>query len=73
VENKVAHKPPGFVTGCSGDLIGLAQGDFIPHILHTLPFRLIGFAHKRRVHAVQEHSKKVQGQEPRVLTKRRAS
>ena len=33
MDDEVVHKPPGFVTGCSGDLIGLAQGDFIPHIL----------------------------------------
>ena len=33
VEIDDVHKPPGFVTGCSGDLIGLAQGDFMPHIL----------------------------------------
>ena len=33
MDDEVVHKPPGFVTGRSGDLIGLAQGDFIPHIL----------------------------------------
>ena len=33
MENEVVHKPSGFVKGCSGDLTGLAQGGFIPHIL----------------------------------------
>ena len=33
MDDEVVDKPPGFVTGRSGDLIGLAQGDFIPHIL----------------------------------------
>ena len=33
MDDEVIHKPPGFVTGCSGDLIGLAQGGFIPHVL----------------------------------------